>query len=76
MTTKRKSLPLSRARREFNRLLRDIQRGEVVVYEITRNGVPMCEITRHKSNAGAWDSFFIAEEGVSDDFGLSEEDRS
>ncbi len=56
--------------------MRDIHRDDEVVYEITRKGVPFCEITKCKSNAGAWDSFFLTEEGVSDDFGLSQADRS
>ena len=74
MTTKRVSLPLSRARRELNKILRRIERGEVEVYVITRNGVPCCEIVKHRPGSGAWDSFFKADTGASEDFSRSQED--
>ncbi|WP_372747144.1 hypothetical protein [Litorivivens sp.] len=74
MTTKRISLPLSRARREFRKLVGCIDRGEVDVYEITRHGIPRCEIIKHRTGEGVWDSFFKEGPGVSPDFSRSQED--
>jgi len=74
MTAKRISLPLSRARRELRKLVRGIERGEVEVYEITRHGIPRCEIIKHRPDTGAWDSFFKEGPGVSSDFSRSQED--
>ena len=74
MTTKRLSLPLSRAMREFRKLVGCIDRGEVEVYEITQHGLPRCEIIKHRPDAGAWDSFFNEGPGVSSDFSRAQED--
>ncbi len=74
MATKRISLPLSRAGREFRKLVRRIDRREVDAYEITRHGIPQCEIIKHRQTAGVWDSFFKEGPAVSSDFGRSQED--
>lgn len=73
MTAKRISLPLSRVRREFRKLVRGIERGEVEVYEITRYGIPRCEIIKHRTGEGVWDSFFKEGPGVSSDFSRAQE---
>lgn len=69
-----KEIPASRVKREWNQIMRKLERGNAEQILVTKRGEIIAELIP-TGQTRSWDSFFKGENPVTEDFSLSDEDR-